>query len=117
MKHTIKAMTDLLFEVQDTCAKIDKINSALADTQGYEDFSTFIAPMNGRIEYFLSGALDLFFEEITGHEPLASFMLYDSGKQIWNGVDYNLKNRESFDAFIAASTKKKILSINNGETP
>lgn len=116
MNHTIKAMTDLLFVTRDTITAIDAINNQLHLISPYDDMGSHIAPMAGEIESTMIEALDLFFEEITGHETLASHMLYETGRIVWNGVDFDLKTREGFDAFIAATTKE-ILSINNREAP
>lgn len=101
MKHTIKAMTDLLFDVAETTAKLDEVNNKLYQMAPYDDFATHIAPMAGTIATSLCEALDLFFEEITDCESLATHMLYETGIVTdRDGIEYRLHARDEFDNFI-----------------
>ena len=108
MKFTIEAMTDLLFEVAETKAKMANINHEICQMDhGNDDFQTYINPMMGKIEMRISDALDLFFEEITDCECLASHMLYETGIIIEGGIEYRVTKRDEFDNFIAGQIKKK----------
>lgn len=117
MNDVTKAMIDLLFSIEKAYVVYNKANDMFVRNSDWEyGESSYVRPIDSLVEKSIVKSLDLFFEETTGHETLASFMLYDSGMQIWNGVEYNLKDRADFERLIEASTKE-ILSINNGETP
>lgn len=108
MKHTIKAMTDLLFEVAETKEIMVDLNDKIEQLDhGNSDFATYLNPMMGKIEMRMSDALDLFFEEITDCECLASHMLYETGVVVEGGVAFRLTKRDEFDNFIAVQVKKK----------
>jgi len=108
MKHTITAMTDLLFEVAETKERMTELNHELAQLdRGNSDFATYLNPMMGKIEMRISDALDLFFEEVTGSEELASHMLYETGMVTSDGIEYNLRERNQFNNFIVMNKNQK----------
>lgn len=101
MKHTIKAMSDLLFEAAETKAKVDHINSQLNDLHRHDDFPPSVSAMSGEIEQTLVDALDLFFEEMTDCESLATHMLYETGIVTdKDGIEYRINKRDEWDNFI-----------------
>lgn len=107
MKHTIKAMTDLLFEVAETKERMTELNHTLAQLdRGNSDFATYLNPMMGKIEMCISDALDLFFEDVTGCTDIASHMLYETGMIVSDGIEYNLRERNQFNNFIVMNNKQ-----------
>ena len=101
-------MTDLLFEVAETKERMSHINHDIAQMDhGNNDFSTCLSPMMGKIEMRLHEALDLFFEQVTGLEGIASHMLYETGVIHSDGIEYRLTNRNEFNSFIFMESGKK----------
>lgn len=106
--HTTSAMLDLLFELWDMKEACDRINKSIWELNKNDDFGARISPTVGKIEKKMVDALDLYFEEVTGCEVLATHMLYETGI-VFDEKEkkYNLTVRDEFEAFIEYQRGRK----------
>lgn len=106
--HTTAAMLDVLFELRDMKDACYKINESIFKLNTNSDFNTHISSTVGKIESKLVDALDLYLEEVTGCEVLATHMLYETGIVYdENKTKYNLASRKKFEEFIEHQRGRK----------